>query len=450
MRDSKSLAQRARMPGLRAVAPFLPATAFAGMLLILGLLLHTSWRDATRHFTLRQAQEARLATLEGVDRAGLTIALNRMRYELTEDAAHLALARETLTEMQSLLARLDPPVMAEFAAQAERIAALRASADALRDTSFSASTVAVGQGPGAAGPLPLVDAFSATLTASIIGERAIGATIAGWSHAEQQRYYDVLLALGATVLTMLATLIVASRRAAARDARREMMKALRVERDAARLLGAELRHRVQNLFSIVSAIVSQTGRAECDGPTAAAKIGARIAAVAKAQALTLRDGEWTRARPDELARAICAAYAPAPDRLTIRGTHDKLSAGLITSLGLILNELCTNALKHGAWRIGAGTGRVDLALSTTPAGGLALDWTETGADLPARTGLNGGAANGTAEGHTGFGSRLNASLLAQHDATQSAQWSQGGLHLRLRFAPDMAAARDGFAASDAP
>jgi two-component sensor histidine kinase len=52
-------------------------------------------------------------------------------------------------------------------------------------------------------------------------------------------------------------------------------------------------------------------------------------------------------------------FAPSPSQLLVEGTSVKLPSDAITSFALVLFELATNAIKHGAWSCDVGLVIID-------------------------------------------------------------------------------------------
>jgi len=156
------------------------------------------------------------------------------------------------------------------------------------------------------------------------------------------------------------------------------------------VINRELQHRLKNLFAITSAISIQTIRARLPIDETIAAVSGRIGSVAAAQDLlgvTATDG----ATLEELISALVVPLSPAPERLTVSGPSQRLAGDDSTPFALILHELATNAVKHGAWSQAAGI--VDISWTTDLArdgGGVEFVWTERngpGVATPTRNGL---------------------------------------------------------------
>jgi two-component sensor histidine kinase len=182
------------------------------------------------------------------------------------------------------------------------------------------------------------------------------------------------------------------------------------------LVNRELKHRLRNLLALISSLCAQS-IAATPPEQAAEAITGRLQAIAAA--LDLLD--LPAAHGSDLAALVQAVSAPlAPDatRLVVHGPPVRIGVDQTTPFALILHELATNALKHGAWSVPGGV--VTVQWSRSGAGRLSLEWQEQGAPPAA------GAAAGT-----GFGSLLIARALA--DAEVEHRIGPGGAHCRVQL-----------------
>lgn len=154
------------------------------------------------------------------------------------------------------------------------------------------------------------------------------------------------------------------------------------------VINRELQHRIKNLFAITSAISVQTIRARLPVDETIAAVSGRIGAIASAQEL-LGVAASQGADLAELVSSLVSPLAPAGDRLYVTGPLVRLQRDHSTPFALILHELATNALKHGAWS--GSSGIVEIAWTTAASDGrstLELHWTER--DGPAASGSKSG------------------------------------------------------------
>ncbi len=144
-----------------------------------------------------------------------------------------------------------------------------------------------------------------------------------------------------------------------------------------RLVLEELHHRVQNTLAIVTAITMQslrTAKSLEDGKEA---IEQRLLALGRVHNLLLQSN-WTSA---PLAAIVKAAIDPfdrgGGDRFIVQSSDIVVSPGAVLPLAMVLNELCTNAVKYGA--LSNATGRVEITSTIDNSQKLfRLKWTESG------------------------------------------------------------------------
>jgi PAS domain S-box-containing protein len=152
------------------------------------------------------------------------------------------------------------------------------------------------------------------------------------------------------------------------------------------VLLAELNHRVKNNLAMVQALASHTLRSTPDPAAFREAFEARLQALAGAHDL-LTQKAWVTA---EFAEVIARALQPFPaSALDIEGPAAgvEVRPDLAVNLTLLVHELGTNAVKHGA--LSRHGGRIRIAWQATP-GGVTLHWRETGGPPvtpPSRSGL---------------------------------------------------------------
>ena len=155
----------------------------------------------------------------------------------------------------------------------------------------------------------------------------------------------------------------------------------RAAEERQRLLLGELRHRVKNLLALVQALARQTEAAGRSGEDYRDAFLGRLETLARAHELTFAAHAAT-ADLGELVGRILAPYAADPATITIEtGPRVSLVRGQVTPVCLILHELATNAVKHGALSAPAGRVRVGWRDEQDAAGGgrrLRLRWGEQG------------------------------------------------------------------------
>lgn len=178
-------------------------------------------------------------------------------------------------------------------------------------------------------------------------------------------------AVGAELRTTLLEVILSQRTAAA--------DLSRAAADHQELVVGEMNHRLKNILELVRALANR-GRDEATSIEGfAATLDGRIRALA--QAHDLLSAPEKNASVGQILAAECAAFAGgAEDRITLPGTDIGLSEAAATTVALVVHELLSNALKHGA--LGARPGTITVGLEPLAKGGAVLTWFEEGPSLP--------------------------------------------------------------------
>ncbi|MFC3692519.1 sensor histidine kinase [Chenggangzhangella methanolivorans] len=150
---------------------------------------------------------------------------------------------------------------------------------------------------------------------------------------------------------------------------------LRAESDQ-RVLNQELSHRMKNMMSMVQAIVTQTIKSETSRETMDAVLS-RLMALATAHDVLLQE-EWSAASIGTVVKSTLKTLCPV-SRFDVAGEDLALGPRATLSLGLLLHELTTNAMKHGALSVEGG--RVSLSWKLEPGDDqpeLTMLWSESG------------------------------------------------------------------------
>lgn len=193
------------------------------------------------------------------------------------------------------------------------------------------------------------------------------------------------------------------------------------------VLVKEISHRVKNSLSIVAGLLHMQGRASSDSALRQALSDAQTRVQIIAQ---VHDRLWRRDEVHSVSLAdflgeLCAhlrASAPGHD-LVCEVAPVAVATDQAISIGLLANELITNALKYA---YPGGSGRVLLAVSAPAAGGLRLEVSDRG------VGLSGGAVSGDSGG---LGGRVIASLVRQLDGHAEWQDAEHGTRFVMTFQP---------------
>jgi two-component sensor histidine kinase len=191
---------------------------------------------------------------------------------------------------------------------------------------------------------------------------------------------------------------------------------LKASERRARLLLAELQHRVRNTLSVVRSIARRTARTSESVEDYAMHLDGRIDAFARVQATVTRNPSAGVALDILVADSLLAVGAHEGEQVRhINGPKFRLQPKPAEMVALALHELATNAVKYGALTIKGGRIAVEWRLeSVGEHPRLMFDWIETGMKL-----------SGEKPERRGFGMELIERTLA---------YDLGGI-ARLRFTP---------------
>lgn len=147
-----------------------------------------------------------------------------------------------------------------------------------------------------------------------------------------------------------------------------------------RLLFEELHHRVKNTLATVMAIASQSLRNATDLEQGREAIAHRLIALGRAHDLLLQTN-WTSASLSAIVRdAIEPFDTHGIERFVVHGVEIDVGPAAVLSLAMALNELCTNAVKHGA--LSNAEGHVEItSVLDEDAQRFKLIWEEKGGPI---------------------------------------------------------------------
>jgi two-component sensor histidine kinase len=143
--------------------------------------------------------------------------------------------------------------------------------------------------------------------------------------------------------------------------------------DMQRLVVRELQHRMRNALAVVQAIAIRTLEEDVDSKDVRTTLLGRIKALAQAYELAQTDGENV-----SLARIIERQVAAHGDRVVVQGCDVAVSPRIAQLLSLVVHELTTNAVKHGAL---SGTTGIVVVTGQVKADGVPIflfTWQEQG------------------------------------------------------------------------
>lgn len=199
------------------------------------------------------------------------------------------------------------------------------------------------------------------------------------------------------------------------------------------LLLREMDHRIKNLFTLSSSVVALSARSAKTPEQLGSAINERLAALARAHALTLPKMSGATSRIEQsttLHDLIQTIVLPFDDgtrndrpRVMVSGPDIQIGGDSVTSFALLLHEFATNAAKYGAFS--TPTGYLDIECSEDN-DQFVLTWTERGGPVVQHE-----------TGREGFGSLLaRATVKRQLEGDISRDWKPDGLTIRLSVARD--------------
>ena len=185
------------------------------------------------------------------------------------------------------------------------------------------------------------------------------------------------------------------------------------------LLMREVDHRARNALTVVQSLVRLTRSASPEDFVDA--VEGRVAALARAHTL-LADNQWRGATLGAIVEGELAAVRGGAD-IMVHGPPVTLGAEAVQPVALVLHELATNAVRHGA--LSTTAGRLLVAWKVDPAEGVWFRWDEAGG--PAVAGQPAGS---------GFGlTLLRATINAQLGGKLEVDWRAQGLLCAFSIAP---------------
>ncbi len=140
------------------------------------------------------------------------------------------------------------------------------------------------------------------------------------------------------------------------------------------LLIAELNHRVRNILALIRGLVSQTQGQAVDVSSYVASLSGRVQALARAHDQVTRQN-WGPAAIRALFDNEIAAHAKSAGNISILGPPVMLQPQAIATLALVVHEMMTNSVKHGALSSG---GNIAITIEPAAGEGVYLRWRESG------------------------------------------------------------------------
>jgi two-component sensor histidine kinase len=195
--------------------------------------------------------------------------------------------------------------------------------------------------------------------------------------------------------------------------------------EANELLAGEMSHRVKNLITVAGALTSMTSRSTETKEEMANDLTQRLTALGRAHDLVRPVPGQTQnaALLGDLISVLLRPYdnlGAFSGRVRVSVPRMGIGEAAATNLALVLHELATNSVKHGALSVAAGLLDVACLIESETA---IIVWTERGGPLvtpPAD--------------EKGFGSKLLGRIVASHFRGEvSYNWSPEGLIVTLKI-----------------
>lgn len=195
------------------------------------------------------------------------------------------------------------------------------------------------------------------------------------------------------------------------------------------VVAQELSHRIKNIFSVMTGIISLSARSHPALKPFADQLRQRIAAMGRAHDFVRPHGNAPRPVMDRSSLRALVGELVLPfqstdgERIVFQGDDARIDDAAATPVALLVHELATNAAKYGA--LVSPEGRVVIT-GTEKDGVYTMTWTETG------------GPEIIAEPRTaGFGSRLIAlSVEGQFGGRLERRWRREGLEVTLTVPVD--------------
>lgn len=185
----------------------------------------------------------------------------------------------------------------------------------------------------------------------------------------------------------------------------------------------EMRHRLRNAYAVSAALASASGREEPEHREFADGLAQRFNSMSVAQSMLLDGGVRHTLR--ELVCRVADTFDPERRRFTLGELPDReLGEQQARLAALVLGELATNSLKHGA----LGHGRSADIDASEQESALVLTWEE---ELDAAQGPPAGSSGGNGSGHA-----LMTRMARAHGGSFVAEWKPGRLVVRLTMPID--------------
>lgn len=199
------------------------------------------------------------------------------------------------------------------------------------------------------------------------------------------------------------------------------------------LLAGEMSHRVKNLLAIASGLTAITSRSTTTSTDMAHELTLRLTALGRAHDLVRPVPGQTEAASVLLGDLLTVLLAPYNDlgafsgRIRVSVPRMRVGESATNILAMVVHELATNSLKHGALSI--DTGILDVSCSAHDEA-VTVIWTESG-----------GPKVKPPTGSRGYGSKLvERSVIGHLRGSISYDWAEDGVVVTLKVNPERLAA----------
>jgi two-component sensor histidine kinase len=199
------------------------------------------------------------------------------------------------------------------------------------------------------------------------------------------------------------------------------------------LLAGEMSHRVKNLLAIASGLTAITSRSTTTTNEMAHELTLRLTALGRAHDLVRPVPGQTEAASALLGDLLTVLLAPYDDlgafsgRIRVSVPRMRVGESATTILAMIVHELATNSLKHGA--LSVDTGLLDVSC-TAHDEAVTVIWTESG-----------GPKVKPPSGPGGYGSQLVERSVTGHlRGSIKYDWAEDGVVIALKVSPERLAA----------
>ena len=195
------------------------------------------------------------------------------------------------------------------------------------------------------------------------------------------------------------------------------------------LLAGEMSHRVKNLLAIASGLTAITSRSTKTTDDMARELTLRLTALDRAHDLVRPVPGQTEAASALLGDLLTVLLAPYDDlgafsgRIRVSVPRMRVGEAATTILAMVVHELATNSLKHGALSVDTGT--LDVSCSAANEA-VTVVWTERGGPKVRKP-----------TGPGGYGSMLVERSVTGHlRGSIDYDWAEEGVVVTLKVKPE--------------